>query len=115
MPIRATRRSNRTSCTRSTSLLKARSARNSIAALVATVAFATSPAFAADSLDTLVLAYPDTIQVRAGNDLILRNGMRLDAGASDSAMSFEALLTHASIRDMLRIAFHEGPPLAAPG
>ena len=93
---------------------KARSARNSIAALVAALAFVASSAFAADSLDTLVLAYPDTIQARAGNDLILRNGVRLDAGVSDGAMPFDVVLTHASIRDMLRIAYPAGAPLTAP-
>jgi D-alanyl-D-alanine carboxypeptidase len=94
--------------------LKARSARNSTAALVAALACAASPAFAADSLDTLALAYPDTIQARAGNDLILRNGVRLDAGVSDSAMPFDVLLKHASIRDMFRMAYPAGAPLVAP-
>ncbi len=93
---------------------KARSARNSIAALAAALAFAASPAFAADPLDALVLVYPETIHARAGNDLILRKGVRLDAGFSDSAMPFEALLTHASIRDMFRIAYPTGAPLTAP-
>jgi hypothetical protein len=93
---------------------KARSARNSVAALAAALVFAASPAFAADPLDTLVLAYPETIQARAGNDLILRNGMRLDAGDSDRAMPFDVVLTHASIRDMFRIAYPAGAPLTAP-
>ena len=93
---------------------KARSARNSIGSLVATLAFAATPAFAADALDTLVAAYPDTIQARLGNDLILRNGARLDAGVSDSAMPFDIVLTHASVRDMFRIAYPTGSPLTAP-
>jgi hypothetical protein len=94
--------------------LKVRSARNSIAALAAALVFAASPAFAADSLDTLVAAYPDTIQGRAGNNLILRNGARLDAGTADHAMSFDVVLSHASIRDMFRIAYPAGAPLTAP-
>jgi hypothetical protein len=94
--------------------LKLRSARNSIAAFVAALACAASPASAADSLDALVLAYPDTIQTRSGNDLILRNGVRLDMGASGSAMSFDVVLSHASIRDMFRIAYPAGAPLTAP-
>ncbi len=93
---------------------KARSARNSIASLVATLAFAATPAFAADALDTLVTAYPDAIQARSGNDLILRNGARLDAGVSDSAMPFDIVLIHASVRDMFRIAYPTGSPLTAP-
>ncbi len=93
---------------------KARSARNSIGSLVATLAFAATPAFAADALDTLVAAYPETIQARLGNDLILHNGARLDAGVSDSAMPFDIVLIHASVRDMFRIAYPTGSPLTAP-
>ena len=93
---------------------KARSARNSVAALAVALVVAGSPAFAANSLDTVVLAYPETIQARAGNDLILRNGLRLDAGASDRAMPFDDVLTHASIRDMFLISYPAGAPLTAP-
>ena len=93
---------------------KARSARNSIGSLVATLAFAATPAFAADALDTLVAAYPETIQARSGIDLILHNGARLDAGVSDSAMPFDIVLIHASVRDMFRIAYPTGSPLTAP-
>jgi D-alanyl-D-alanine carboxypeptidase len=93
---------------------KARSARNSVAALAAALAFAATPVRAADTLDTLVAAYPDAIRARAGNDLILRNGIHLDAGASDNAMPFDAILTHASIHDMFRIPYPSGVPLTAP-
>jgi hypothetical protein len=92
---------------------KARSARNSVAALAAAFAVVAAPA-KADSLDTLVVAYPDTIQARAGNDLVLRNGVRLSAGASDNAMPFDTVLTHASIRDMFRIVYPMGSLLSAP-
>ena len=44
----------------------------------------------------------------------MRNGGRLDSGASDRAMPFDVVLTHASIRDMFRIAYPAGAPLAAP-
>src|ERR1700684_2179420 len=114
MPIRATRRSSRISCARFMLPLKVRSARNSVAALAAVLAFAATPVSAADSLDTLVAAYPNAIQARAGNDLILRNGIRLDAGASDNAMPFDVILTHASVRDMFRIPYPSGTPLTAP-
>jgi hypothetical protein len=94
--------------------LKARSAQNSIAAFAVGLIFAGSPAFASDSLDTLVLAYPETIQARTGNELILRNGVHLDAGVSDSTTPFDVLLTHASIRDMSRITYPARAPITAP-
>ena len=92
---------------------KARLAQNSVAALAAAFALVAAPV-KADLLDALVAAYPDTIQARAGNDLILRSGVRLSAGVSDSAMPFDIVLTHASIRDMFRIAYPTGSPLSAP-
>jgi hypothetical protein len=93
---------------------KARSARNSAAALAASIAFAAVPASAADPLDTLVAAYPDALSGRAGNDLIFREGIRINAGVFDVAMPFDAVLAHASIRDMFLIAYPVGAPLAAP-
>jgi hypothetical protein len=94
---------------------KARSARNKAASFAAALAIASaSAAAAADPLDTLVAAYPQTLLSRADNTLIFRNGARLDAGLADDSRPFDVVLAHASVRDMFRIAYPAGGPLAAP-
>ncbi len=68
----------------------------------------------AGPLDVLVRAYPDKLAGRSGNAIVFRDGTRIDTGASDSNVPFGMLLKHASIRDMLLIAYPTGAPIAPP-
>jgi hypothetical protein len=68
----------------------------------------------ADSLDTLVAAYPRALAGRDGHTLIFRDGTRMNAGISDIATPFATLISHAAIRDMFRIPYPAGAPVAAP-
>lgn len=63
----------------------------------------------ADPLDVLVRAYPDTIAGRTANAILFRDGTRMDAGAADAAEPFDAVLKHASIRDMFLLPYPDSP------
>jgi hypothetical protein len=73
-----------------------------------------APPAQADSLDRLVAAYPDMLSAHEGNVLVFRNGGRLDAGADDRDAPDEAVLRHASVRDLFREAYPAGAPIAPP-
>jgi D-alanyl-D-alanine carboxypeptidase len=92
---------------RCTSLAARSSAAIAIALLIAATA-------QADPLDTLVASYPDKIARRNGNTLVFRDGMRMDAGASDPHKPFDKLLRDASILDQSRLTYPRGTAIAPP-
>ena len=92
---------------------KAESVRNS-ATMVLLVVLVAAPAQAGDVLDTLVAAYPDALAGRDANDVIFRNGVRLDAGVLHEQESLGGLLAHPSIRDQFLLHYPQGAPAAAP-
>jgi D-alanyl-D-alanine carboxypeptidase-like protein len=69
------------------------------------------PTSAATS-DKLAAAYPDKIARSDPGTVLWRDGTRQKIGAPGE--NFDASLTHASIADMLRLAYPAGAPLAAP-
>ena len=85
--------------------------RVSLAALL--LALLVAPA-SADTLDILIAAYPQSLTGRDGDTLIFRNGLRMAARASDASASFDELIEHAQIKDMLRIAYPAFAAIAAP-
>lgn len=62
--------------------------------------------------DALKRAYPDVIAGTDRNAIVFRDGTRLEAGADDPAKPFDALIARASLRDMFRLAYPKGAPLA---
>ncbi|HEX3674051.1 MAG TPA: M15 family metallopeptidase [Rhizomicrobium sp.] len=65
-------------------------------------------------MDAIVFAYPDRIANDNQAALLWHDGTRMPLGADDLGKSFTALLSHATIRDMFRLAYPAGAPLAAP-
>src|SRR5665213_4272138 len=111
MPIRAIRRRSRNFSGPSMTARARRSWRISFSSLALACLGASAHA---DSLDTLVAVYPQALAGRDGHTLIFRDGTRMNAGISDIATPFAALISHASIRDMFRIPYPAGAPIAAP-
>jgi hypothetical protein len=66
------------------------------------------------NLDALVAAYPDKIAGYDADQLTWRDGAPQQLGDSDADKPFISLLTQASIRDMFRLSYPAGAPLAAP-
>ena len=97
---------------------KAKSAQSS-AAIALAVLLGGNPARAADILDTLVAAYPQTLSGHIGDTLVFRDGVKLDADGGHPDAPEDWLLTHASIRDQFLIPYPRGelkaPPLNDPG
>ncbi|MGH6873130.1 MAG: M15 family metallopeptidase [Rhizomicrobium sp.] len=66
------------------------------------------------TFDALIAAYPDRVAGYTLSELVWRGGARQPLGANDPARTFDEALTHASLRDMFRLAYPAGAPLAAP-
>jgi D-alanyl-D-alanine carboxypeptidase len=73
----------------------------------------TSGAAAGDT-DALKRGYPDAVAAVDGDAVVFRDGARMDAGADDPAKSFDDRIAHANLRDMFRLVYPKGAPLAAP-
>jgi hypothetical protein len=65
-------------------------------------------------LEALRNSYPNAITRVDGNAVVFRDGTRMEAGADDPAKSFDALIAHANLRDMFRLAYPKGAALAPP-
>src|ERR1700733_10621756 len=64
--------------------------------------------------DALKRAYPDVIARVDSNAVVFRDGTRMEAGADDPAKSFDERIAHANLRDMFRLVYPKGAPLAPP-
>lgn len=66
------------------------------------------------TLSRLKPAYPVAIISVTDETVVFFDGFRLEAGRSDPNAPFEAVLRHASVRDIFRQAYPAGAPLVAP-
>jgi D-alanyl-D-alanine carboxypeptidase-like protein len=84
------------------------------ALLAALVLFGSPPADSDARIDRLVHAYPDFIQGRDGNWLVLKDGRRFAISDGHSDKSFDALIEHPDIDDMFAFAYPAGAEATAP-
>ena len=66
-------------------------------------------------LDFLVRAYPEFLSGYDANDLLWRDGTRMELSAPLPAANFEAMLRHGSILDQMRLSYPAGVAPVLPG
>ncbi len=66
------------------------------------------------TFDAPLSAYPGKIAGFNLTEIVWRNGTRQQIGAPDPGKPFEALIAHASLRDMFRLHYPAGSELSAP-
>ncbi len=64
--------------------------------------------------DALIAAYPEVLASFGPDEIVWRDGTHMPLGTDDPKRPFADLISHATIRDMFRLAYPAGAPLAAP-
>jgi hypothetical protein len=81
------------------------------------LAFAAAVSLAAPASaprDALIAAYPEVLASFGPDEIVWRDGTHMPLGTDDPKRPFADLISHATIRDMFRLAYPAGAPLAAP-
>jgi D-alanyl-D-alanine carboxypeptidase len=69
----------------------------------------------AATVEDLVRAYPAYLDRIEGNDLVWRDGTRMQIDDGKGGKDFKTLLAHPDIKDMFALQYRPGPPKGSPG